>query len=307
MERKNGFVFYESWYDGAKELKPKHRGIYLEAIIKFGLYGEETELKGIEKALFSAIKPTIKFNKKQKDNGRKGGANQGNSNARKTTQIQPKNDPNSAIYLEDKDIDRDIYKDKDKDNDDDDDNNSQSPSSSFSIEEFLKTYLETTGSIYGEITLTERQITAIVNEWKQHEERRNKFIKQGLPMPEPFPKVFWKAVMQSRWLREKGCDYVLSTATSKTYNAPIIHAVTVGCYADNAKDTIPTSPKQDKQEDPQIKEIKDIWNQFIRTNPDKDSKLQKVIELREQYGRLPDEVLRYFGMVQVGEKWYWKE
>lgn len=108
-EKKNSFVFYESWYDGAQYLNGKHRLIYYEAIIKLGLFGEETELKGIENALFSAIKPTIKFNKKQKANGLKGGANQGNSNARKTTQKQPKNNPNSTNYIND--VDSELYLD----------------------------------------------------------------------------------------------------------------------------------------------------------------------------------------------------
>ena len=103
-QKKNGFVFYESWYEGAKLLNPKHRLLYLEAVINYGLYGEETELKGIENALFLSIKPTIKFNKKQRLNGLQGGGTQGNSNARKTTQKRPKNDPNSAIYLDDNDI-----------------------------------------------------------------------------------------------------------------------------------------------------------------------------------------------------------
>ena len=108
-EKKNSFVFYESWYDGAQYLNGKHRLIYYEAIIKLGLFGEETELKGIENALFSAIKPTIKFNKKQKANGLKGGANQGNSNARKSTQKQPKNNPNPTNYINDGD--RELYLD----------------------------------------------------------------------------------------------------------------------------------------------------------------------------------------------------
>ena len=108
-EKKNSFVFYESWYDGAQYLNGKHRLIYYEAIIKMGLFSEETELKGIENALFSAIKPTIKFNKKQKTNGLKGGANQGNSNARKTTQKQPKNNPNSTNYIND--VDSELYLD----------------------------------------------------------------------------------------------------------------------------------------------------------------------------------------------------
>lgn len=109
-EKKVSFVFYESWYDGCKVLNGKHRLLFLEAIINFGLYGEESELEGVENALFLAIKPTIKFNKKQRENGLKGGGTQGNSNAKKTTQKRPKNDPKMTNILNDRDVD--VYIDK---------------------------------------------------------------------------------------------------------------------------------------------------------------------------------------------------
>ncbi len=182
-EKKNGFVFYESWYDGAKELKPKHRGIYLEAIIKFGLFGEETELKGIEKALFSAIKPTIKFNKKQRDNGLKGGGNQGNSNARKTTQIQAKNDPNSAIYLDDKDIDEDEDKDKDL-----------SSSSSF-IDEFFEIENEVLGR-RDEIEMSAQQIELLA---EKYDEKGAAVFRE-----------FWAEVKKSDWLQEQDLCIMLT-------------------------------------------------------------------------------------------------
>ena len=182
-EKKNGFVFYESWYDGAKELKPKHRGIYLEAIIKFGLFGEETELKGIEKALFSAIKPTIKFNKKQRDNGLKGGGNQGNSNARKTTQIQAKNDPNSTIYLDDKDIDEDEDKDKDL-----------SSSSSF-IDEFFEIENEVLGR-RDEIEMSAQQIELLA---EKYDEKGAAVFRE-----------FWAEVKKSDWLQKQDLRMMLS-------------------------------------------------------------------------------------------------
>lgn len=183
-DKKNGFVFYESWYDGAKELKPKHRGIYLEAIIKFGLFGEETELKGIEKALFSAIKPTIKFNKKQRDNGLKGGANQGNSNARKTTQIQPKNDPNSAIYLDDNDIDKPYGLDEEID----------LLSSSF-IDEFFEIEIEILGR-RDEIELSDQQIKLLAE----------KYGEKGAAVF----REFWAEVKKSEWLQEQDLRMMLT-------------------------------------------------------------------------------------------------
>lgn len=184
-DKKNGFVFYESWYDGAKELKPKHRGIYLEAIIKFGLFGEETELKGIEKALFSAIKPTIKFNKKQRDNGLKGGGNQGNSNARKTTQIQAKNDPNSAIYLEDIDKPYGLDKDLDKEID---------LSSSF-IDEFFEIENEILGR-RDEIELSAQQIKLLAE----------KYGEKGAAVF----REFWAEVKISDWLQEQDLCIMLT-------------------------------------------------------------------------------------------------
>ena len=182
-DKKNGFVFYESWYDGEKELKPKHRGIYLEAIIKFGLFGEETELKGIEKALFSAIKPTIKFNKKQRTNGLKGGGNQGNSNARKTTQIQAKNDPNSAIYLDDKDNDKDIDEDKDL------------SSSSFFIDEFFEIENEILGR-RDEVELSAQQIELLAE----------KYGEKGAAIF----RDFWAEVKKSDWHQEQELRMMLS-------------------------------------------------------------------------------------------------
>lgn len=133
-EKKVSFVFYESWWDGAQVLNGKHRLLFLESIIKYGLYCEETKLKGVENALFSAIKPTIKFNKKQRENGLKGGGTQGNSNARKTTQKRPKNDPNSPNILNDKDEyeERDVYEEPSKEGE------GETPAPS--REEFLETF-----------------------------------------------------------------------------------------------------------------------------------------------------------------------
>ena len=181
-DKKNGFVFYESWYDGAKELNPKHRGIFLEAIIKYGLYGEETNLSGVDNALFSAIKPTIKFNRKQRANAIKGGANQGNNNARKTTQTQAKRKPNSAIYLDD--IDRDIDREEDK----------EVGSSSF-IDEFFEIENEILGRL-DKIELSPAQATML----------NNKYTEKGA---EIF-REFWEKVKESDWLQKQDISLMLN-------------------------------------------------------------------------------------------------
>lgn len=213
-DKKNGFVFYESWYDGAKELKPKHRGIYLEAIIKFGLFGEETELKGIEKALFSAIKPTIKFNKKQRTNGLKGGGNQGNSNARKTTQIQAKNDPNSAIYLDDKDNDKDIDEDKDL------------SSSSFFIDEFFEIENEILGR-RDEIRLSDPQIELLA---EKHGEKGAAVFRE-----------FWAAVKESEWLQKQDISLMLNEKVFENVLNGVYRTYKQRQTPDKARDLIGTN------------------------------------------------------------------
>lgn len=98
MERES-FVFYKSFFEAIKELKEKDRLKVYDAICEYALNGNESELKGIPKAIVEMAKPVIdSSNNKYKaciENGKKGGAPKGNQNAKKTTQEnnqkQPKN------------------------------------------------------------------------------------------------------------------------------------------------------------------------------------------------------------------------
>lgn len=72
MERES-FVFYKSFADALEELNDKQYAKVFRAITKFALTGVETELTGIEKAIFMLVKPQIEANNKRYENGCKGG------------------------------------------------------------------------------------------------------------------------------------------------------------------------------------------------------------------------------------------
>ena len=80
MTTKGGFVFYDSFYETAMELKKTDKSLaleYLEAIMKYGLYGEIYEGNPIIKAM--VITPQVSIDaannryKQAVENGKKGG------------------------------------------------------------------------------------------------------------------------------------------------------------------------------------------------------------------------------------------
>lgn len=86
MERES-FVFYRSFRDAFCVLDKDVRLRMYEAIIDYGLDLIEPHFEGIEKVLWTLIRPQLEANNKRFENGCKGGAPIGNQNARK----QPKN------------------------------------------------------------------------------------------------------------------------------------------------------------------------------------------------------------------------
>lgn len=97
MERES-FVFYRSFRDAFRALDKDIRLRMYEAIIDYGLDLIEPHFEGIEKVLWTLIRPQLEANNKRFENGCKGGAPIGNQNARKqprnnreTTEKQPKN------------------------------------------------------------------------------------------------------------------------------------------------------------------------------------------------------------------------
>ena len=72
MERE-GFVFYRSFLEAVKGLDDSTRLQCLDAIVDYGIYGEEKDLSGIPKMVFTLIKPQIDANNKRYEDGKKGG------------------------------------------------------------------------------------------------------------------------------------------------------------------------------------------------------------------------------------------
>lgn len=115
---KKGFVFYASFYEGINELPDENQLHVYQAVVKFAITGEQpTNLTGIEKAVFALIRPQIEANNQRYENGCKGGAPKGNSNAKKTTK---NNQKQPTVDFKDnqkqpKEKEKDKYKYKEKD------------------------------------------------------------------------------------------------------------------------------------------------------------------------------------------------
>lgn len=73
----DGIVFLPSYHDAIRELPDAERLNAYDAIIQYGLHGEQIEMQPVVKALFALIKPNIDASKARysaaKDNGIKGG------------------------------------------------------------------------------------------------------------------------------------------------------------------------------------------------------------------------------------------
>ena len=86
-EEITGFVFYKSFYDAVKQLQnAEDKCIIYQAICDYSFYDIEPTLEGITAIIWTLIKPQIDANIKKRNDGKKGGAPKGNSNAKK----QPK-------------------------------------------------------------------------------------------------------------------------------------------------------------------------------------------------------------------------
>ena len=97
MERET-FIFYRSFRDAFRALDKDVRLRMYEAVINYGLDLIEPHFEGIEKVLWTLVRPQLEANNKRFENGCKGGAPIGNQNARKqpkdnreTTKKQPRN------------------------------------------------------------------------------------------------------------------------------------------------------------------------------------------------------------------------
>ena len=106
----DGVVFLPSFHEAIKDLPDQERlGVY-DAVIRFGLYGEITEMSPTVKSLFALMRPVIESSQRRyqtaKVNGSKGGRPRKNQTG--------KQNQNQDI---DKDSDIDIDSDNDSDSD----------------------------------------------------------------------------------------------------------------------------------------------------------------------------------------------
>ena len=278
-EKKNGFVFYESWYDGAKYLKGKHRLSYLEAIINYGLFGEEIETKGVENALFCAIKPTIKFNRKQKSNGQQGGGTEGNNNASKTTQKRPKNDPNSSIYINDSDkyIDGEIDFDKEPPK------GGESVISAPASEDFLETF-----GLLNNVHLAAEQHRHLVEDYGQE--------------------------ATDATIDDLSCKLADGTVDSSNHYATLLSWLRYqrrngGTATMSSTQAVPTyTPPQQEERKLTTDELDVIaeWQDFTTQYREDKEKYAKLNEIAQRHGGIATDVLPKLGMMQWKDKWIFK-
>lgn len=70
---RDSIVFYKSFFDSIQYLPDENKLPVLMAVLEYGFTGNEQELEGVEKAIFSLIKPQLDANEKRYQDGKKGG------------------------------------------------------------------------------------------------------------------------------------------------------------------------------------------------------------------------------------------
>ncbi len=85
--KRDSFIVYKSFYAIIKLLKPRERLKMFEAIFEYGFNETNPNFSDdVSKAIWDTIIPQLKANQRRYENGLKGGAPVGNSNAKKNNQ-----------------------------------------------------------------------------------------------------------------------------------------------------------------------------------------------------------------------------
>ena len=75
LEPRKSFSFFISYWEAIEELPEKEQLPVLKAIIKYAFFDEEpTHFKGIKRAVFLLVKPTLDKSKQKSVNGKQGGS-----------------------------------------------------------------------------------------------------------------------------------------------------------------------------------------------------------------------------------------
>ena len=111
--KRDGFVFYRSFYDAITLLKkPSEKWSAVEAIIQYALDGTEIETLGAAQMALALVKPQIDANKRRYANGKKGGRKP------KQNLTETEAEPNCTEHEpKEKDKVKEKVKDKEKDKD----------------------------------------------------------------------------------------------------------------------------------------------------------------------------------------------
>lgn len=129
-EKRGSFIFYRSWQDGNFHLSEKNLGQLYILLIQYALDRKKPKMKNLPKCVqgaFLSIQPLVDKDYQRYENGLKGGAPSGNSNAKKkqpennqkttenqlqfnleTTDNQPKDNPTHINILTNTNINNDI-------------------------------------------------------------------------------------------------------------------------------------------------------------------------------------------------------
>lgn len=92
-------VFYRSFYEAVKDLDPQIRAEIYDAIFKFGLDFQDSELNGMARAMWTLIKPQIEANNRRYLNGIQGGehGSKGGRPTKDEPQENPKETPSEPL------------------------------------------------------------------------------------------------------------------------------------------------------------------------------------------------------------------
>ena len=86
------FTFFESFAESARKMKDSDRLAFYDAIVACAIYGETMELPERADLVFTAIKPILEANVRDRENGTKGGRPKG-KNPKENPLKNPLNNP----------------------------------------------------------------------------------------------------------------------------------------------------------------------------------------------------------------------
>ena len=81
-EAREGFMFFRSYYEGAKELDDEQRLAFYDALIEYALNDTEPTISGVPKSCFAFVKPVLDRSKARAEAGRKGGKSKREANSK---------------------------------------------------------------------------------------------------------------------------------------------------------------------------------------------------------------------------------